>query len=551
MAADDHPQAHPSSPFAFAIFRDVWLANLASRFGGLIQSVGASWLMISLAASPVLVSLVQTATTLPIMLLALVAGALADTFDRRRLMIVAQVFMLAVSIVLAACAYAGVMTPWLLLALTFLIGCGAALNGPAWQASVGEMVPRPVLPAAVALNSMGFNVARSTGPAVGGVIVATAGAAAAFAVNALSYLGLIFVLARWRPAVARPSLPREPLGAAMMAGLRYVAMSPNILSVMIRAAVFGVGAGAVPALMPLMARDLVAGGALTYGLLLGAFGVGAVGGAFFATPLRRRMSSEAIVRAALIAFAVASVIAAESRWLPLTMLALLIGGGGWVMALSTFNVTVQLSAPRWVVARALALYQMAAFGGMAVGSWFWGMVTERWGVPTALLLSAGVLALCAAIGLRHALPKAEALNLDPLDRWREPRLPVALEPRSGPIVVTVAFRIDEADIPAFQAAMVERRRIRLRDGARGWTLLRDLEDRSIWIERYHSPTWTEYVRHNQRRTHTDADIGATLRALHRGEGPPVVHRMIEREPGHVAHDDMIMAEPLTDPARQS
>lgn len=552
MAADlDPPAPHPSSPFAFAIFRDVWIANLASRFGGLIQSVGASWLMISLAASPVLVSLVQTATTLPIMLLALVAGALADTFDRRVLMIVAQIFMLAVSIALAAFAYAGVMTPWLLLTLTFLIGCGAALNGPAWQASVGEMVPRPVLPAAVALNSMGFNVARSTGPAVGGVIVATAGAAAAFAVNAVSYLGLIFVLARWRPVTARSTLPREPLGAAMIAGLRYVAMSPNILSVMIRAAVFGVGAGAVPALMPLMARDLVIGGALTYGLLLGAFGVGAVGGAFFATPLRKRMASEAIVRAALIAFAAASLVAAESRWLPLTMLVLLIGGGGWVMALSTFNVTVQLSAPRWVVARALALYQMAAFGGMAIGSWIWGMVTEGWGVPTALLLSAGVLVLCAAIGLRYPLPKAEALNLDPLDRWQEPKLPMALEPRSGPIVVTVTFRIDEADIPAFQAAMAERRRIRLRDGARGWTLLRDLEDRSIWVERYHSPTWTEYIRHNQRRTHTDADIGATLRALHRGEGPPIVHRMIEREPGHIARDDMIMQEPLTDPSRQS
>lgn len=551
MAADNPPTPAPSSPFAFAIFRDVWIANLASRFGGLIQSVGASWLMISLAASPVLVSLVQTATTLPIMLFALVAGALADTFDRRRLMIIAQVFMLAVSIALSIFAHLDMLTPWLLLTLTFLIGCGAALNGPAWQASVGEMVPRPVLPAAVALNSMGFNVARSTGPAIGGVIVATVGAAAAFTVNAVSYLGLIFVLARWRPEVTRSALPREPLGAAMVAGVRYVALSPNILSVMIRAAVFGVGAGAVPALMPLMARDLVTGGPLTYGLLLGAFGVGAVGGAFFATPLRARLSSEGIVRTALIAFAIATVIAAESRWLPLTMLALLIGGGGWVMALSTFNLTVQLSAPRWVVARALALYQMAAFGGMAIGSWVWGMVTEAQGVSAALLYSAVVLVLCAALGLRFALPKAEALNLDPLGRWQEPRLPLSLEPRSGPIVVTVHFRIDEADVPAFQAAMAERRRIRLRDGARGWSLLRDLEDPAVWIERYHSPTWTDYIRHNQRRTHTDADIGDTLRALHRGEGPPVVHRMIERQAGHVAQDDIVIAEPLTDPARQS
>ncbi len=223
---------------------------MASNFGGLIQSVGASWMMTSLAASPQMIALVQASTTLPIMLLSLWAGAVADNLDRRRVMLAAQGFMLFVSIVLAVCAWAGWLSPWLLLSFTFLIGCGTAINGPAWQASVGDMVPRSVLPSAVALNSMGFNIARSVGPALGGAIVAIAGAAAAFLTNALSYIGLIAVLARWKPDYAPRLLPRETLGLAMAAGVRYVRMSPSLRTVLIRAALFGIAASAVPAMMP-------------------------------------------------------------------------------------------------------------------------------------------------------------------------------------------------------------------------------------------------------------------------------------------------------------
>lgn len=541
------------SPFRIAIFRDVWIANLASRFGGLVQSVGASWMMLQLAASPTMVGLVQASTTLPIVIFALVAGAAADTYDRRKLMIAAQIFMLVVSVALTALAWRGMMTPWLLLLFTFLIGCGAALNGPAWQASVGEMVPRAALPAAVALNSMGFNVARSVGPAIGGAIVTAAGAAAAFALNAVSYVGLIFVLARWRPPAATSTLPRERLGTAMKAGVRYVALSPAILAVLGRSVVFGVGASAVPALTPLVARDLVGGGPIAYGALLGAFGVGAVGGAFASTRLRARFTSEFIVRGALVALAVSGSLVAVSVSLAATMAVLLIGGAGWVLALSTFNVTVQMQAPRWVVARALALYQMAAFGGMAGGSWLWGSLTERAGLPTALWASAVVLVLCAALGLRFPLPPTSTLNLDPLGRWREPDLMLDIEPRSGPVVVTIAFRIAEADVPAFMAVMGERRRVRRRDGARDWSLLRDLGDPEVWIERYQSPTWLEYVRQNSRLTQADATIGERLRALHSGPDKPRVHRLIERQTGSPVIDARVhdMAEPLTDPARQS
>ena len=540
----------------YPIFRKVWLASASSNFGGMIQSVGASWLMISIAQSDDMVALVQGSVALPVMLFSLVAGAMADSFDRRRIMLGAQLFMLLVSVALALCAWSGLITPWLLLLFTFLIGCGAAFNAPAWQASVGDMVPRAELPGAVAINSMGFNIARSVGPAIGGAIVAAAGAAAAFAVNAVSYVALIVVLARWRPPVDPRLLPRETLGVAIGAGIRYVAMSPAIRTVLGRSTVFGVGASAVMALMPLVAKDLIAGGPLTYGLLLGAFGMGAIAGAMGSARLRDLLSTEGLVRCACIAFAVAAALAAMSTQLPLTMAALLLGGAAWVLALSTFNVTVQLSTPRWVVARALSLYQMAAFGGMALGSWLWGFVLERSDVRTALLSAAAVMLACAAMGLWRPLAKLAELNLDPLRRWQEPDTAVPVQSRTGPVVVTVEYVIDEDDVLEFLGAMDDRRRIRRRDGARNWRLLRDLADPRLWIERYETPTWLDYIRHNSRLTHDDATIPEHLRALHRGPDAPRVRRMIERQtstpPAAVpAPGTPVLTEPLGEPVRSS
>jgi MFS family permease len=555
---DPAPEAVPVSaisPFRFPTFRAVWLASTISNLGGLIQSVGASWMMTSIAESAHMVALVQTSVTLPIMLLSLFAGAMADNLDRRKVMLGAQVFMLIVSIGLAACAWTEVITPWLLLLFTFLIGCGAAFNGPAWQASVGDMVPRPQLPGAVALNSMGFNIARSVGPAIGGAIVAAAGVATAFAVNALSYIALITVLARWRPPPNPQLLPRETLGIAVSAGIRYVSMSPAIRRVLIRSVVFGMGASSIMALMPLVAKILIAGGPLTFGLLLGAFGVGAVMGAIGNARLRLVLSTEGIVRVACIGFAVAAAVAGLSAYLLVTMAALLIAGAAWVLTLSTFNVTVQLSAPRWVVARALSLYQVAVFGGMAAGSWLWGIISTSEGVTVALLAAAFVMLICAAFGLSIPLAQTAELNLDPLRLWKEPVTAVPVEPRTGPVVITIEYSIREEDVLEFLAAMSERRRIRKRDGAINWMLLRDLADPHLWIERYSTPTWLEYIRHNSRMTQDDANVPERLHQLHQGPGLPTVRRMIERQTGalpagHVSspHD---LAEPLTDPSRSS
>lgn len=519
----------PLAPFKNDTFRNIWIASLSSNFGSLIQSVGAAWMMTTISSSVGMVALVQASTALPIMLFSLVSGALADNFNRRRVMLVAQSFMLAVSVSLSAFAYFGLITPWLLLAFTFLLGCGTALNNPSWQASVGDMVPRDDLPGAVALNSMGFNITRSVGPAIGGAIVAFAGAAAAFAVNTLSYLPLILALFRWQPKYDANPLPRETLGRAISAGLRYVAMSPNIAKVIFRSFVFGLSASAVLALLPLVARDLVKGGPLVYGILLGAFGIGAIGGALLSARLREFMSSEAIVKSAFIGFALSAVVTAISTNTWLTSAALLVSGACWVLALSLFNVTVQLSTPRWVVGRALSLYQTTTFGGIAGGSWIWGQAAAEHGAEMALLASSVVMLIGGAIGLRYALPEFKTLNLDPLNHFSEPLLALDLKPRSGPIVIMIDYVIKEEDVNEFLQVMAARRRIRIRDGAGHWALMRDLENPEIWTESYHTPTWVEYVRHNQRRTKADAIVGTRIRALHKGDTEPRVHRMIERQ----------------------
>lgn len=521
-------------PLQYPAFRSLWIANLASSFGGLIQGVGAAWMMTALTSSVDLVALVQASTTLPIMLFSLLGGAIADNFPRRRVMLAAQGFMLAVSAALAVTAFLGWITPWLLLTFTFLIGCGVALNNPSWQASVGDMVPRSSVGSAVALNSIGFNLSRSLGPAVGGVIVATAGAAAAFAVNALTYFGLIAVLLRWQPPPASSTLPREQVGSAMVAGLRYVALSPGLGKVLVRAFLFGFAAISIMALLPVVAAQMPDGGPLTYGLLLGAFGVGAVGGALISGRMAERLSSETIVRLAFAGFAICAATAALSPSAWLTGAALTIGGACWVLALALFNVTVQLSTPRWVVGRALSLYQTATFGGMALGSWLWGLVGETYGVSTALLAAAFTLLIGGTIGLWLGLPRRQSLDLDPANRWKEPQINLAIEPRSGPIVISIEYRIRPQDVRRFLKVMADRKRVRMRDGAREWTLRRDLQETDVWIESFKSPTWVEYARHSQRLTHADEVISDALLDLHQGEERPKVRRMIERPPNWFA-----------------
>jgi len=503
---------------------------MVSGFGALIQMTGASWMMTTLSDSSQMVALVQASTTLPIMLFALLAGALCDNYNNRIVMLYANLFMLAVSILLSLSTWFGLLTPWQLLTFTFLIGCGTSLKTPAWQASVNEMVPRHDLSSAILLNSVGFNLSRSVAPALGGMIVAAAGAIAAFVINAFSYLGMIHVLWRWKPKERRRDLPREQIATAMWAGIRYVTMSPNLVKILTRGFVFGFSAIACLALLPLIARDLLKGGPMAYGFLLGSFGIGGVVGAFMSGRLRAAFSSETITRGAFTIFALCAAVLALSQHLLLSCLGILLGGACWVGTLSLFNVTVQLSAPRWVLARALAIYLTAFYAGMASGSWLWGSVADRYDTRTALLASAVCLLLGAAIGLKYRIPGRSSLNLDPLhDQWVAPEVELDVKPSSGPVVIQVEYFIRTEDVPQFLAAMDERRRIRLRDGAHDWTLTRDMQNPQRWMMTYRLATWVEYLRHHQRTTMADAEVSERILQLHQGSGKPRVERLLERQ----------------------
>jgi MFS family permease len=507
----------------------IWSASLISNFGSLIQAVGASWMMTSIAPSADMVALVQASTTLPIMLLSLPSGATADIWDRRLLMLVAQGLMLVVAAALTATAYFGLITPWILLTLTFLLGCGTALYAPAWQSSVGEQVPRADLPSAVALNSLAFNIARTAGPAIGGIIVAKAGPPAAFLLNSLSYVALIVVLALWRRPRPAPFLPPENMFMAMGAGIRYARLSPDIRTVLIRGAIFGVLGSSIWALMPLIARDLIGGNAVTYGVLLGAFGSGAVLGALSSTSLRRRYTNELIVRASTAGFGIASIATAISSWHAVSMVALMLGGASWVLALSTFNVTVQTSSPRWVVGRTVSIYQMVTFGGLAIGSWLSGVVAHRFGLMICLASSGALMAVSVLLGRKLPLRQPEGLNLDPSRTWSsEHRAQLDRLIDTGPVVVTVEYRIAVEDAESFRLAMRELRRIRRRDGAKRWSLMQDMAAPEIWIERYHSPNWVEHLRRHHRFTVSDREIERKVLDFHQGDEPPHVRHLIER-----------------------
>ena len=513
----------------------IWVASLVSNFGSLVQAVGASWLMTSIAPSADMVALVQASTTLPIMLLSLATGATADIWDRRLLMLIAQAIMLVISTILAIIGYLGSITPWILLSLTFLLGCGTALYGPAWQSSVGEQVPRADLAAAVSLNSLSFNIARTAGPAIGGIIVAKAGPPAAFLINALSYFGLIIVLVLWRRPKPAPFLPPENMLMAMGAGVRYARLSPEVRTVLIRGFVFGILGSSIWALMPLIARDLIGGNAVTYGILLGAFGIGAVLGALGSTTIRHRYTNERIVRGSSIGFGVGGIVTAVSSWHALSMLALMLAGACWVLALSTFNVTVQTSSPRWVVGRTVAIYQMVTFGGLAIGSWLSGLVANQFSLAVCLASSGVLLVVSALLGRKLPIRQPEGLNLDPSKTWSsEHRAQLDRLIDSGPVVVTVEYRIAVDDAEPFRLAMRELRRIRRRDGAKRWSLMQDMEAPEIWIERYHSPNWIEHLRRQHRFTVADLETERRALDFHQGEGPPRVRHLIERRTDEAA-----------------
>ena len=529
-ATDQVPHAPLRSPLADRQYRELWIANTASNIGSQIQVVGAGWLMSTLTSSPQLIAFVQTAINAPTVLFILAGGAVADNYARRGIMLISQSAMLTVALLLAAMTWLGAVNVWSLLALTFAMSAFGSFNNPSWHGSVRDILPRDMISRAVALNSASINVARTAGPALGGLIVTIAGVAAAFIVNALSFAGFLVALARWKPTGTSRIAPRERVAPAMIAGIRYAMRAPHIRNAVARAGFSGLSASAAFALLPVLARYEMGGGAFLYGVLLGAFGAGAVLSAWIGAQLRGRMAPDQVI-----AFGVVSLSAglASLAWSPHAFVAGLgaaLCGAGYVLAHSTYNTVVQLSAPAWVTARSLALYQTSTFAGMAVGSALFGWIAEHQSVASAFFSASAVQALAGLLGLFLRLPSPSEINVDPLDRWREPALSVPIVENDGPIWIELDYRIPVEETQTFLQAMDVRRRIRLRDGAEEWVLLQNLNEVSLWTESYRVSSWAEYLRHNQRRTMADADNDDLLRSLVADDEGPRVRRYLRRRP---------------------
>jgi MFS family permease len=521
-----------AAPLRHRVFRRIWLASLLSNLGILIQGVGAAWAMTQMTSSADKVALVQTALMLPIMLISMPAGAIADMHDRRIVAMISLAIALTGATTLTLLTWLGWLAPNLLLVLCFVVGSGMALFGPAWQSSVSEQVPGETLPAAVALNGISYNIARSFGPAIGGVVVAALGAVAAFALNALLYLPLLVVLFLWNRVHEPSRLPREKLNRAMVSGVRYITNSPPIKIVLTRTFVTGLIGGSLSALMPLVARDLLHGGAQTYGIILGAFGMGAVIGALNIGEIRKRLSGESAIRACAISMAGAIAAVAVSGEPVLTAAALVVAGSVWMLAVALFNIGVQLSAPRWVAGRSLAAFQASISGGIAVGSWGWGHLTDAYGVETALLISAALMLASPLLGLIMPMPRVGARNED-AEVLADPEVQLQLTGRSGPLVVEIEYRVTQDDARSFHNVMQDVQLSRQRNGAYGWSIARDIADPELWTERYHCPTWLDYLRQRNRSTQSERALHQQAMAFHMGPDPVRIRRMLERPFGSV------------------
>ena len=388
------------APFREPMFRTLWIAAVISYTGTWMQNVGSGWLMTSLTMSPMMVSLVQAATSLPVFLVALPAGALADMVDRRKLLLLAQAWMVLASASLGIITIAGRVTPWSLLAFTFLLGLGAVLNDPAWQAITPQVISKREFTSAVALNSVGFNVARSVGPVLGGLVIAVAGSGYAFLLNAASFFGVIFFLYRWKNAPNPAPVPARRILKALAAGFRYLRGAPSVQSVLLRTGLFSVFASALWALLPLIARPH---GSVGYGLLLGFFGLGALAGAGFVPLLRRQISVDALVALAIVLFAVVTFALGYVSNLHWLCFVLFVGGLSWIIILASLNISAQTMSPDWVRARSLSMYLLVLQGGMAAGSAFWGALAARRGVATTLMVAAFGLVAGLATARQHRL----------------------------------------------------------------------------------------------------------------------------------------------------
>lgn len=517
-------QASPWSPLQGSVFRALWLATVASNVGSWMHDVGASWMMTSLSPNPLMVALVQAAGSLPMFLFALPSGVMADIVDRRKFLIFSQIWMLIAAAVLSVLAFGGLVTPLVLLLATFVLSIGAAMTAPPFQAIVPELVSKPDLPAAVALNSLGINISRAIGPAIGGVVLSFFGPAVVFLLNAISVTGVLIVLWRWKSAPKPRRLPAEHFVPAIRAGLRYVQAAPLLRVVLLRAAAFFIFGSAAWALLPLIARRELGLGAEGYGGLLAAIGVGAIAGALFLPRLRAKLSADALVVLASLLFAASMLGLALIRNVALLGVLLLFAGAAWIAVLSTLNVGAQRSSAGWVKARALASYLTAFYGSMAAGSAIWGQTASEFGTPAAMILASAGMVLASATVWRWRLDMSPELDLSPSSHLGTPQISVEAAYDSGPVMITVEYLIAGENAAAFRVAIQEMRRVRRRGGALSWGIFEDASQPGRYVETFIVESWLEHLRQHDRFTENDKAIKLRVDRLHGGvQGPRVSH----------------------------
>jgi len=513
-----------AAPFRHPAFAVIWTATLVSNVGGWMYSAACGWLMTSLNPDPFIVALVSAASSLPICLFAIPAGALADIFDKRKFLIVVESLTTAVSAVYAAMVGLGMATPGNLLLFTFLIGAAGALTVPAWQAVVPQLVPKDDLPPAIAANSVGVNISRALGPALGGMTISAYGIVAPFWINTASNLAIVGALLWWRPAKGPGTLlPAERFGQAILAGLRYARHNRHLRATLIRAAGFFLFASAYWALLPLVAREQIAGGPQLYGMLLGVIGAGAVGGAFFLPWLKTKLGPDRLMALGALGQAVAMVLYGLAREPATALAASAIAGASWIAALATLSVSAQVALPDWVRGRGLALYSTVFFGCLTLGSAAWGEVAVIVGLPAAHFLAAAGVVAAIALTWPWKLQTAAGIDLSPSMHWPAPLTAQTIEHDRGPVLVTVEYRIRPADREAFLEAIAKLEHGRRRNGAYAWGVFEDAAEEGRIVEAFLLESWMEHLRQHERVTQADRMVQEAVQHFNLAGAPKVTH----------------------------
>jgi predicted MFS family arabinose efflux permease len=516
--------ASPWTAFRHTAFAVIWMATVVANVGTWMYNAASGWLMTSLAADPFTVSMVQVASSLPMFLFALPAGALADTIDKRRFLIGSEIVLTVFAATSAVLVWLDLMNPSILLLFTFLLGAGAAFTAPAWQSVVPQLVPKQDLTAAVTSNGVGVNISRAIGPALGGVVIGGWGIAAPFWVNALSNFAVIGALLWWRPPASQGNrLPPERLTGALVVGFRHARYNQNLRATLVRAVAFFFFASAYWALLPLVSRNQIAGGPELYGLLLGAIGVGAVVGAFTLPTLKGALGPDRLVAVGTLGTALTLILLGIARHPAVGFAACLVAGISWIAVLASLNVSVQVSLPDWVRGRGLAMFVTVFFGAMTAGSALWGKLASTLGLPAAHFIAAAGALFGIALTWRWKLQSGAGVDLAPSMHWPAPILAIDVDADRGPVLVTVEYRIDPEKRVAFLVAVRDLGRQRRRDGAYAWDLFEDAAERGRFLETFMVASWIEHLRQHQRVTNADRVIQDAILEFGAAAEPKVAH----------------------------